>query len=128
MTGVKYIATALAAFACLASTQAVAQDLSNARRTYMVRYMEEVSCKSWLHGGVLTGYSRDAALNWVLGYMSRASVARGQDLLGPQDQTALALWMDDFCSREPDSNILTGANRLEKELATPVSRSAAVTK
>ena len=124
----KYLAAVLTAFTSLASTVAPAQDLSTARQAYIVRYMEEVSCKAWLHGGELTGYSRDTALNWVLGYVSRASVARGQDLLGPQDPSSVALWMDDFCAREPGGTILTGASRLESELAAPVSRSAAVTK
>lgn len=84
---------------------------------YIIRYMGEVSCDTWLHEPANADFPRDAVLNWVLGYLSRAAVARGIDLLRPADQQAIGDWMDSYCVRQPRSTVLTGASSLEKELA-----------
>jgi hypothetical protein len=80
--------------------------------------MGEVSCDTWLHEPTNADFPRDAVLNWVLGYLSRAAVARGIDLLRPADQQAIGDWMDNYCTRQSRSSVLTGASILEKELAS----------
>lgn len=102
---------------CAAPTLSSAQPAPSASRSFLVRYMGEVSCETWLKAPGDADLPRDAVLNWVLGYLSRAAVARGVDLLRPADQEAIVDWLDSYCTRQPRSTVLTGASMLEKEMA-----------
>ena len=94
-----------------------AQGAPTSSHAYVVRYMGDVSCDDWLNLPNRTDFPRDAVLNWVLGYLSRAAVARGVDLLAPADQDAITAWMSSYCTEHQRSTVLTGASSLEKEMA-----------
>jgi hypothetical protein len=84
---------------------------------YVIRYMGDVGCEDWLNLPDRTDFPRDAVLNWVLGYLSRAAVARNVDLLAPADQAAITNWMNAYCALHLRGTVLTGASSLEKEMA-----------
>jgi hypothetical protein len=100
-----------------APAAAHAQAPAAVSHAYVVRYMGDVSCDDWLNLPNRTDFPRDAVLNWVLGYLSRAAVARGVDLLAPADQDAITDWMNGYCAAHQRSSVLTGASSLEKEMA-----------
>jgi hypothetical protein len=101
---------------CAMPTLSFAQPAPTASKSFLVRYMGEVSCETWLAAPDKAELPRDAVLNWVLGYLSRAAVARGVDLLRPADQEAIVDWLDSYCTRQPRSTVLTGASMLEREM------------
>jgi hypothetical protein len=102
---------------CLAPGGVLAQPAPADPHAYVIRYMGDVGCEDWLNLPDRTDFPRDATLNWVLGYLSRAAVARNVDLLAPADQAAITNWMNDYCTHHLRSTVLTGASSLEKEMA-----------
>jgi len=102
---------------CMAPGVGLAKPAPTAGGSYIVRYMGDVSCENWLRGSAREDFPREAVLNWVLGYLSRAAVARQIDLLAPADQVAIGEWMDSYCERKPRGSVLSGASSLEKEMA-----------
>jgi len=74
--------------------------------------MQARSCGSWF----ADRRSPDAALGntaWIAGYLTGAG---GKDLMRGLDRQALELRMDDYCRRNPGSDIENGAGELLREL------------
>jgi hypothetical protein len=113
------LALALSAVAALACGQATAQPAP-----VMFRYMGPISCGSWPKDEPHTRPGKALMLNYVLGYLSRASVAHKRDLLAHVDPASVSAWMDNYCQTHPLDTILRGADVLEEELfvrAAPTS-------
>jgi hypothetical protein len=78
--------------------------------------MGQIGCGDWpkyLHSDDL---AKAALLNWVLGYLSRASLSESADLLENVDQASVSAWLDNYCSVHPLDTLVQGAWALEKEL------------
>jgi hypothetical protein len=101
----------------LAPGASFAQSAPAGGHAYVVRYIGDVGCEDWLNQPDRADFPREAVLNWVLGYLSRAAVARGVDLLRPADQEAIIDWMNTYCAAHARSTVLTGASSLEKAMA-----------
>jgi hypothetical protein len=82
------------------------------------RYMGEASCGAWPKQVEFEDIKKVVPLNWVLGFLSKASVDRGVDLMANVDVASVSAWMDNYCATHPLDSILTGAFELERELAT----------
>jgi hypothetical protein len=106
----------LIAAAAAATLLTAAPAFSQPVQGYQLRYMGNVSCGAWPKYLGYDNYQKASLLNWVLGYVSRASIGYSKSLLEVVDQANVAAWMDQYCAANPLNSILDGAQVLEAEL------------
>jgi hypothetical protein len=78
--------------------------------------MGEMSCGAWPKAAKFDDPEKASVLNWVLGFMSRASGDRGLDLMANVDVPSISAWMDNYCAAHPLDTKITGSYVLEREL------------
>jgi hypothetical protein len=78
---------------------------------------ESFSCGEWPEAAPYTRADKALRLNWVLGFLSAASLQDGYpDLLANVDNPSVAAWIDNYCAANPLDSIVTAAFRLRDEL------------
>lgn len=80
------------------------------------KYMGEMSCGAWPKLSPYTDIQKAAVLNWVLGYLSRASWADNHDLLSNVDQPSVSAWLDNYCAANPLEAVTSAVHALEQQL------------
>lgn len=107
-------ATALAVCLALAAPVA-AQPAQN--RGVQTRYLGDMTCGGWRSAPAsFTSIQKAALLNWVLGFLSGRTMEREDDVLQLTEVSAIAAWLDDYCSRNPLDYLATAAFKLEADL------------
>lgn len=81
----------------------------------------QISCGSWLEEREKKSWSDIVNQGWVAGYLSGVAYTSQVDLLVEADAAAVAFWVDNYCRREPLSQLIDAANALSAELAKKAS-------
>jgi hypothetical protein len=86
-------------------------------RTYRWMGSDTFNCGNWPKSADYTSVEKAVMLNWVLGFLSRASGESGRpDLLLNTDQQTVAAWLDTYCAAHPLDGVPTAAHVLQNEL------------
>jgi hypothetical protein len=83
---------------------------------YRDEWMGQMSCEAWPKTKSYDELEKSAALNWVLGFISRASRADAKNLFESGSQSAVSGWIDTYCQTNPRSDVVSAAFVLEGEL------------
>lgn len=89
------------------------------------RYMsEDFTCGGWLRIREVpyNAIEKASALNWVLGYLSRASFGTNEDILKSASPSGISAWLDSYCEAHPLDSLVTAAFKLEADLRARVRR------
>ena len=73
------------------------------------------SCGVWVQSRKDGSWSVD--LNWVLGFVSSYNHFVGRNIFGTSDAYAVAVWMDNYCQKNPLNTQYEGAIQLVSELS-----------
>jgi hypothetical protein len=78
---------------------------------------ESFSCGEWPKDAAYNQPRKGLMLNWVLGFLSAASLQPGSpDLLNNVDNPSIAGWIDKYCAANPLDSIPTATFKLQGEL------------
>jgi hypothetical protein len=107
----KYAAVAAAlALACFAGQARAAM--------YSFRWMGALSCETWPATASANDTEKAAALNWVLGYLSRAQLARQVNWFQDLGPDLVSAWLDRYCADHPRDQLAEAIGGLETELTS----------